>query len=272
MAAIKCLMSTRLILTLTTFSMWLFVGTASAHTAYLVPATFEPLRTGVVTLDASFAEKFFVPDVTIDETDFHVIDPKGKKSAPDTLQQLSSRAVLEHKLEQDGTYKFSTGIRHGAEFRIYELEGERKVSRDKEEELPKGAKLLQHFRSITKAESYVSKGAPNQRALNPVNEGLEIQLLSHPNDLFVGDAVDFKTLFKGEPVAELEVDIYLAADQFSSDKAELKVTTDKKGKASFAPEQQGLYLLRIRHRSPAPENAGVPLFSYTYSVVVEVLD
>ena len=253
-------------------SIVLTAQTVGAHTAYLVPATFEPLRTGVVTLDASFAEKFFVPDVTIDNTDFHVIDPAGKKSAPDTLQQLSSRAVMEHKLEQDGTYKFSTGIRHGAEFRIYEVDGERKVSRDKEEKLPEGAKMLQHFRSITKAESYVSKGAPDQRALKSVDEGLEIQFLSHPNDVFVGDAVNFTSLFEGKPVAELEVDIYLAADQFSSDKAQLKVTTDNNGKASFTPEQQGLYVLRIRHRSPAPADAGVPLFSYTYAVVLEVLD
>ncbi len=38
-----------------------FSGAALAHLAYLKPLQFEPVRGVKVTLDASFAEQFFVP-------------------------------------------------------------------------------------------------------------------------------------------------------------------------------------------------------------------
>lgn len=110
-----------------------------AHTPYIAPASFEPLRAGWVTLDASFADAFFVPEVVFDNSEFAVLDPAGNSGKPNTLQLFKTRAVVEHQLSEKGSYRFSTGVRHGAVFRMYEIDGERKGTRDPNEVLPKGA-------------------------------------------------------------------------------------------------------------------------------------
>lgn len=45
---------------------------AAAHTPYLAPASFEVRPDSRVTLDASFAETFFVPEVVFDNSEFVV--------------------------------------------------------------------------------------------------------------------------------------------------------------------------------------------------------
>ncbi len=50
---------------------------AAAHTPYLAPASFEVRPDSVVTLDASFAETFFVPEVVFDNSTFAVTLPDG---------------------------------------------------------------------------------------------------------------------------------------------------------------------------------------------------
>ncbi|MFA7555642.1 MAG: DUF4198 domain-containing protein [Spongiibacteraceae bacterium] len=245
-----------------------------AHTPYIVPATFEPLRGGIVTLDAAFAEKFFVPEIAISDAEFYVVNPDGKKSKVDSLYALASRVVLEHKLEQDGTYRFSTGLRTGRIFRVYEQDGKRKSLMNTKDKLPAGAILVEHFQTLTRSDTFVSKGAPNKKALDAERKGLELVPITHPNELFVGDEFAFAALFNGKPLNKAEVDVYLAKYQFDMGKAQFTVRADsskKDGKLSFIPKQPGVYLLRVRHRTDAPQGSSVPVYSYTYSMVVEVV-
>jgi len=59
-------------------------------------------------------------------------------------------------------------------------------------------------------------------------------------------------------------------NQFSIDKPTLKLKTDKDGKLSMPFEEEGVYLLRVRHRAPAPKDADAPSYSHTYTLVIEV--
>ena len=74
--------------------------------AYLKPLQFEPVRGGKVTLDASFAEQFFVPEAAITNASFEVVTPSGKQVSVEKVVDLSTRNVLEHTLEEEGTYQF----------------------------------------------------------------------------------------------------------------------------------------------------------------------
>ncbi|MGB0899648.1 MAG: DUF4198 domain-containing protein, partial [Psychrobium sp.] len=51
---------------------------ALAHTPYLQPTSFEVNRSGKVSFDASFAEKFFVPEVAFNNSIFTITGPSGK--------------------------------------------------------------------------------------------------------------------------------------------------------------------------------------------------
>ncbi|MEP6907430.1 MAG: DUF4198 domain-containing protein, partial [Pseudoxanthomonas sp.] len=173
--------------------------TAYSHTPYLAPASFDPVSNGLVTLDASFGEEFFVPEVVFDNSEFQVINPDGKTVPVDTVQRLKTRAVAEHRLAAGkGTYRFSTGPRLGAIFRTWELDGKKETTRDPAKPLPTGAKWLVHYQSLSVSEAYITDGAPTQAALKPYGKGLELVPTTHPSDLYSGEQFDFTVLYDGK--------------------------------------------------------------------------
>jgi len=252
----------------------LFINSSNlwAHTPYLQPTSFEVNRSGKISLDASFAEKFFIPEVAFNNSIFLVTSPKGKQTNPEFVSQLSVRTVAEHTLKDDGTYRFSTGSRLGKIFKVYEQDGERHSAKDPKQPIPKGAKLLSFFQSNTKAETFVTKGKPNKTALQATNQGLELVMESHPNELFVDDEVHLKALFNGKVVPDLKLDIMLAKYQFSTDKPTQMITSDNQGEFNFKVKEQGVYLLRTRHRTPAPKGSIAPTISNTYTLTLEIIE
>lgn len=246
---------------------------ALAHTPYLAPSGFEPVRGDLVTLDASFADAFFVPEVAFDGSRFQVLGPDGAARAPDTVHPLRTRTVVEHRLHAGkGTYRFSTGPRLGAVFRTWEVDGQRHSSRDPSVPLPEGARLIAHFQSLTLAETYLTHTAPDDVALKPRDVGLELLPLSHPNDLFVGERFAFEVRFDGRPLADAQVRIDEAV--WSSDRRpqSLTVVTDAQGRASALLEHGGTWLALLRHRAPAPEGASAPEYSHSYTLTFRVLE
>lgn len=246
--------------------------TAAAHTPYLMPNAFEPINGGLITLDASFAERFFVPEVVFDGSDFEVRLPDGSMVKPETLVPLKSRIVVEHDMKEEGTYRFSTGRRLGRVFKAYELNGETVTLENADEPVPEGGKLVSFYQSNTIAEAYVTRGGPTDTVLAPRGDGLEYVALSHPNDLFVGDTLQLQALFYGKPLAGLTVDIFLASQQFGDESPTLTLTSGADGAISFTPQEQGVYLLRSRHRALAPEGMAAPEISHTYTLVVEAFE
>lgn len=243
---------------------------ATAHVPYLQPASFEPTRGGWVSLDAAFAERFFIPEVAFDNSSFVVVTPAGSHVSPAFMQYSHTRALAEHQLKEEGTYRFSTGLRYGAVFHTYEQNGERKSSRDANFVLPEGAKSIAHFQALTRAETYVSKGAPDKAALKPGTEGLEFEFLSHPNDLYTDSSLRARVLFNGKPLPQQPVNAYFIEAGANDEKVTRQLTSDAQGIISFQPEKAGTYFLLSRFRTDAPDTAAVPTYSYTYSVVLEV--
>ncbi|ALZ75764.1 hypothetical protein ATY27_08295 [Rheinheimera sp. F8] len=240
---------------------------------YLAPASFEPVR-GWVSLEAAFAEQFFLPEAKFDQSDFQVTGPDGMVRAPKEQVAVKSRTVLDDELKTDGTYKYSTGQRFGAVFHSYVLNGKTENSREPDFVLPKGATLKAHFQSVTRAETYISKGKPDQKALNASGKGLELQFISHPNDLYAGQPVNGLLLLDGKPLANSTLELHRAASaQASQDKtAPLQINSNARGEFTLTPPQAGTYLLLARHRAAAPPGAKAPLYSYTSTAVFEAAE
>lgn len=245
---------------------------AFAHTPYLAPNDFSPQPGATVALDAAFAEIFFVPEVAFDNSRFNVTGPDGSTITLDKVDVQKLRTVAEFALpKRDGTWRFSTGPRLGAQFRTWEINGKRESARDPAQKIPDGAKLISHFQSLTLAEAYVSAGAPNQAALKPRGQGLELVPIDHPNDLYVGEKFSFRILFDGKPLAGQTVEVNEAV--WTSDRTPLvnNVTTDAEGKASVPLKTAGTWLALARHRAPAPANAAAPEYSHSYTLTFNVL-
>lgn len=247
----------------------LLSATAQAHVPYLAPESFEPIR-GWVSLEASFADKFFLPEAKFDGSEFQVLTPAGTLEKPAEQQTVRSRIVLEHQLTQDGSYRFSSGVREGAVFRSWLQDGKTINSRDPKQQPPAGVPLTAHFQSITLAETYVSKGKPTAAALKPWGKGLELEFISHPNDLYINQPVKARLWFEGKPLANSEVHIHRAMG--NAEPVTSTVTSTAAGDISFEVADAATYLLLVRHRAAAPAGAKAPTYSYSYSTVIEITE
>lgn len=239
---------------------------ASAHTPYLVPSNFAPRAGQTITLDASFAETFFVPEAAFDDSQFTVTGPDGAE-APLASQVMKTRTVAEYTLPAGtGTYRLSTGPRLGALFRTWEQNGKRESSRDPAAKIPAGAKVISDFQSLTQAVSYVTAGNPDRAALAPRNKGLELLPVTHPNDLYVGETFDFIVQYDGKPLADQPVEITEAV--WSSDRTPqvTNLKSDAAGHVRFPLSAAATWLALTRYRTAAP--AGAPVAEYSNSVTL----
>ncbi|PJK09170.1 cobalt ABC transporter substrate-binding protein [Lysobacteraceae bacterium NML120232] len=243
-----------------------------AHTPYLHAKGEIGQNGGLVSLEASFAEKFFIPEAAFDQSEFRLTAPDGKQLAPDRVEVWKARTLAEHRLDATpGTWRFSTGKRYGALFRTWEINGKRESSRDLAVKIPEGAKIISNFQSVTLAETYLTVGAPNRTALAARGEGLEIVAIDHPTDLYVGEPFRFTVLFDGKPLAGQKVEITEAVSDTGNTPQVVTLTTDAEGQASFRSERATRWLALTRHRTPAPPSSGVAEYSHSYTLTFRTL-
>lgn len=239
-----------------------------AHTPYLVPMSFDPVMGSIITLDASFAERFFIPEAAFAGSEFSVTAPDGSTAKPDSMAELKTRVVVEHKLEQEGTYRITTGTRMGAEFLFYELNGEAKRTMNPKEPLPEEAKVTQHFQSVTRADTYVTRKKVSSGALQVEETGLQILPVTHPNELYAEEALSFKVLFDNQPLAT-KFEVYPAGTEGEPEAQVFE--TNKKGEIEISLPA-GQYLIKARHRAAAPKSAKAPTYSHTTTLSILVFD
>jgi uncharacterized GH25 family protein len=243
-------------------------GLARAHSPYLLPNAFDVSQRDHVSVQASFTEDFFTPDIVMKADAYHVVRPDGTETplAPVYTQDL---AVLEVDTKMPGTYRISTGVREGRLSKAT-IDGGEWLFLDEREPLPKGVKAYD-IRSITRADVYVTRGAPTHAAVAPRSHGLEFALLSHPNSLFAGDEAKLRVFFDGRPLAGQVITVQRARMGFGDTPAPTEVTADSDGLVTVAFDEPGLYHLMTRHRF-ALTGPEAKAESHTYAVTLEVTE
>jgi hypothetical protein len=101
----------------------------------------------------------------------------------------------------------------------------------------------------SRTETFITRGAPSTGALKPTGVGLELQPVTHPNDLIAGEAARFIFLRDGKPVPGLEVTILPGESRYRDNPGEIKVTTSADGSFSVKWPEPGYYWM----------NASIPL-------------
>ena len=87
-------------------TMILLAPIANAHTPYLKPLSFEPVSRDSMTLDASFAEQFFVPEVAISNAPFEVEQPDGSVVPVERVVNLKPVMSLNRHWNRKGPISF----------------------------------------------------------------------------------------------------------------------------------------------------------------------
>lgn len=269
----------------------LFVAQAAwAHTPYLRPTTFAPDRP-FVTVEAGLAEIFFVPDFPIRSAgDYLVIGPDGAQTRIDGVATLKAFAAFDAALPADGTYRITTGERPGRTSKWARIGGAWKIVRPagaarpagprpaeaegasrfvEESAIPAGAQTMTS-QSTSRAETYVTRGAPTRPALKPTGQGLELEPLTHPNEVFAGEAFKFRLLMDGKPLPGASFTVARGGDLYAESRFSAAGATDAAGAGAVTLAQPGVYVLEADY--PArKEGAAEPVArSAQYVLTFEV--
>lgn len=247
-------------------------GPAAAHTSYMLPSTFDATNAGFVTIQSSFSENFFAPEIAVDSDHWTVIAPDGSTRDFDSVTKLRQLIVMEAELEADGTYRFTSGERLGRTSTEALLpDGSWEVLESADAPMPEGAEGPYSIQTATVADVYVSKGPLTEIALEPDVGVLAISPVTHPNDIFLGEGFTFELLFEGAPLGGHTLTLYRDGGAYEEPGFAQDVVTDETGRAAIAFDRPGVYLLMTRYRAPAPDGAETDIRSYTTSLTFEVL-
>lgn len=256
------------------------IPNAEAHRAWLVPSsTVLATEDSWVTLDAAVSNEIFHFDYRPMSTEnFQVFGPTGSDYplVNHALGELRGQADLQ--LSDAGTYKIFTAT-HALTARwvdadgqrgMYPSRGQRATPEGLQAALPANAQELTVSESSRRIETFVTAGAPSMQALTPSGVGLELQPITHPNDLFAGELAEFQLLIDGEPAVGAEIVIIRAHTRFRDNQEEIELAADDQGHFTITWPQAGLYWLHASYRddrAKAPATQRVGSYTATFEVL-----
>lgn len=248
---------------------------AQAHKAWLLPS--ETVLSGDdpwITVDAAVSnDLFYFNHVPLRLDALSITGPDGKIVQSENSATGKYRSTFDVHLVEPGTYRIA--VVNAGLFANWEEDGKPKRWRGSAEafasEVPKDAKNLKVSQSAGRIETFVTAGRPNEVALKPTGVGLELAPVTHPNDLFAGEAATFKLLLDGKPASNLSVQIIPDGIRYRDQQNEILATTDKDGQFSVTWPNAGRYWLETKAEDDKTSFAQASQRRVSYAVTLEVL-
>ena len=227
-----------------------------AHTAYMLPSQFSANQENLVTIQSSFAEHFFRPEIAVDSDDWHVLLPDGTRAPFANVAKLRQLVVLESDLKQEGTYRFTSGVRRGRVGKMVLVDGKWQPLRG---EAPEPV-----------SDVYVTKKGPTRAAVDAQIGRLVIHPVTQPSDVALDGKFDLAILFDGQPLPGLKLELDRGGADYDTASGHREVTTGPDGRVSLTFDKAGIYVIMARHRADAPAGSATDERSYTTTLTFEV--
>jgi uncharacterized GH25 family protein len=234
----------------------LAVPLAGAHERWLLPSSTVLSKGGYITVDAASSNEVFYFNhrpLQINES-LVIIAPDGSQAAPENVITGKLRSVFDVNLTAAGTYSIamvSSGVmaswKEGSETKRW-----RGTRADLASKVPTDAAELAVREVASRVETFITVGSPT--APQPAGEGIELIPVTHPNDLYAGDAATFSFHYNGQPAAGAEVQILLGAMRYRNAQDEIKLVTDAGGRITVNWPQAGMYYLSVSFSDTAEGN------------------
>lgn len=244
-----------------------------AHRAWMLPsATVLSGEKAWVTVDAAVSNSlFYFEHQPLNLSNLKITSPSGKNVDAQNQAKARYRSIFDVELIEDGTY--TLGIEMNMLFARYTLNGEQKRWRGKKKDLakiPKDAKDLSVSEAVRRMQVFVTKGAPTQVNKTLSGEGIEVQPITHPNDLFVGEPAQFKFLLDGKAKSDLTITLIRDGIRYRDQVNEQVYTTNDKGEVTFDFSKPGMYWLEVEAEQKSNKK-GIDKRALSYSATIEVL-
>ncbi|TVP89723.1 MAG: DUF4198 domain-containing protein [Pseudomonadaceae bacterium] len=248
------------------------VPVAQAHDVWLLPSSTVLSREGPVTVDGAVSNDTFhftYRPLRIQDN-LHITGPQGISVEPENVMQGNLRTVFDANLPESGSYRLAlvnasvmASWKEGDETRRW-----RGRHDDMAENVPAEAEELSLRESISRIETFVTVRSPSD--IPATDQGLELVPVTHPNDLYHGEAATFAFMLNGEPAAEVEVNIMAGGTRYRDQLERVTLTTDAEGRISYTWPAPGMYWVSA---SSHDENATLANAQRrtSYAVTLEVL-
>lgn len=241
--------------------------TASAHKQWIIPSQAVVNGSDVwVTFDAAVSNQLFFPDhVPMRLDGITVTAPDGSSAQLANGATGKYRSTFDVELVQQGTYRIANaGSGMSARWDTAEsLAAKAKAeaegtpagpdarggflrsatAEDLATKVPTDARNLEVTETVRRVETFVTNGAPNATALAATGTGIELDPVTHPNDLFAGEEATFRMLVDGKPAAGLEFEIVRGGTRYRNAQDDIAATTDAEGLLRVTWPEAGIYWL-----------------------------
>ncbi len=249
-------------------------GVSEAARAWLLPSQTVLARSGGwVAFDAASADDLFsVNQGSLPIDSLVVTGPDGKAVAPQNPFKSRTRSTFDLELRQPGTFRIT--VADTSVMARWEEDGKPKRWRGSPAEaaanIPATAAKLEVEETQRRVETFVTVGAPTD--LKPGGgKGLDMVTLSHPNDLYRGEAARFRVLLDGKPAPDLEVGIIAGGTRYRDAPEEIRIKTDRAGEFSVTWPAAGLYWLDVAIEDAIVSVPGAKRRRASYNATLEVL-
>jgi hypothetical protein len=119
--------------------------------------------------------------------------------------------------------------------------------------------------------TFVTLGKPTDEILKLNGKGLEVDYVTHPNDLFAGEPATLRFFLDGQPAAGAEITIVRGDDRYRDEAGDVTLKTNGDGTVKIDWPMPGRYWLEAT-ASAEGKLHGVPSEkTFTYIVTLEVL-
>jgi uncharacterized GH25 family protein len=247
---------------------------SEAARAWLLPSQTVLARSGGwVAVDAASADDLFsVNQGSLPIDTLVVTGPDGQAVSPQNPFKSRTRSTFDLELRQPGTFRIA--VADTSVMARWEEDGKPKRWRGAPAEaaanIPENAAKLEVEETQRRVETFVTVGAPTE--LKPANgKGLELVTLSHPNDLYRGEAARFRVLLDGKPAADLEVGIIAGGTRYRDAPEELRIKTDRAGEFDVTWPSAGLYWLDVGIEDTKVSVPSAKKRRASYNATLEVL-
>lgn len=261
------------------------VGTA-AHRLWLLPSgTIFSGTDDWVTVDFAASNDLFYADHQpgrIDEV--KVWQPDGSAGRVQNGATGRYRSVFDMKLDKPGTWKIgteTTGLTgsfkvNGEERRVGGRggppgpDGVRRPPLTAAD-IPADATDVKLTEITSRNEIFVTAGEPTRTVLKPAGKGLEVDYMTHPDELVAGETARLRFLVDGRPAPGLKVTVVPGGKRYRDAEGARELTTGADGVLAVDWPQAGMYWLSATHEDAKPSAPRATARRMGYVTTLEVM-
>lgn len=200
--------------------------------------------------------------------------PDGKEVAARNGHVGKYRSVFDVEINQKGTYKLAVAGAPRYVARYQENGEDRRWMGDLADvgkAVPADAQDVQVSQMESRMEVFVTSGEPTDSVFKPTGQGLELQPVTHPNDLFATETAEFVFLLDGKPAAGVEVNVIPGGIRHRDELNDIRQTTDADGKVAITWPSAGFWWLEAKVVQEDGVQAPLTQRRATYSATLEVM-